>query len=249
MPANVIAFTVSGLRQKYLREALDSWGQARGIGDWHLLFALEPCRANFPVAEFTQWAKRTFASAEVVVADQRLGCLKNTRRAMRLAFAAGAEFAILAEEDLLVSQDVLEYFSWARDTYAADEKVAVICGHSLRTAGGGPDVVVRSCWFNPLVWGTWKDRWEDFINPRWGPFEGNMESWDNNLRMQVNSAGRESIFPAYSRSLHIGQTSTLTGTPLSEYFYKGALSSSFSQDRPPQAYREVPFASVPGLVV
>jgi len=249
VPAKVIAFTVSGQRQKYLREALDSWGQVRGIQDWHLLFALEPCRLNFPVAEFTHWAHRSFASAEVSVADQRLGCLRNTRRAMRLAFAAGAEFAVLAEEDLLVSQDVLEYFGWAREAYGSDEKVAVVCAHSLRTAGGGPADVVRSSWFNPLVWGTWKDRWEDFINPTWGPFESNLESWDNNLRMQVNSSGREAVFPVYSRSLHIGQTSTLTGTPLSEYFYRGALSSTFTEARPPQAYREIPFASVPGLFV
>ena len=249
MPDQVIAFTVSGLRQKYLREALDSWSQARGIGDWHLLFALEPCRVNFPIAEFTQWAHRSFASAEVVVADTRLGCLRNTRRAMSLAFAAGAEFAVLAEEDLLVSTDVLEYFGHCRDTYSAQENVTVVCGHSLRAETGGPADVVRSSWFNPLVWGTWKDRWEGFIDPSWGPFQGNMESWDNNLRVQVSSAGREAVFPVQSRSLHIGQASTLTGMPLSEYFYKGALSSSFRQERPPQDYREVPFAAVPGLVV
>ena len=195
MPSQVIAFTVSGLRQKYLREALGTWGRARGIEDWHLLFSLEPCRTTFPVAEFTQWAKRVFASAEVAVADSRLGCLRNTRQAMRLAFASGAEFAILAEEDLLVSTDVLEYFTWARDTYGGQEKVTTVCAHSLRTERGGPADVVRSSWFNPLVWGTWKDRWEDFIDPAWGPFDGNSESWDNNLRMQVHSAGRESRLP------------------------------------------------------
>ena len=124
MPANSCLLTSSrspspGCRQKYLRQALGTWRRARGIGDWHLLFSLEPCRLNFPVAEFTQWAKRVFASSEVSVNDQRLGCLRNTRRAMRLAFASGAAFAMLAEEDILVSEDVLEYFSWARDTYAA----------------------------------------------------------------------------------------------------------------------------------
>lgn len=249
MPSQVIAFTVSGLRQKYLRAALGTWGRARGIGDWHLLFALEPCRHAFPIAEFTWWVKRSFASAEVVVADSQLGCLKNTRRAMRLAFARGAEFAILAEEDCQVSTDVLEYFSWARDTYAADEKVTTVCAHSLRTDAGGEDEVVRNYWFNPIVWGTWKDRWEDFIDPGWGAWEGNAESWDNNLRVQVNVAGRESIFPVRSRSLHTGQTSTLTPGLLAEYFYKGALSSSFTADREPQAYREIPFSRKLGLLV
>jgi hypothetical protein len=249
VPSQVIAFTVSGLRQKYLREALGTWGRARGIGDWHLLFALEPCRTTFPVAEFTQWANRVFASAEVVVADQHLGCLKNTRRAMRLAFAAGAEFAILAEEDILVSDDVLEYFTWARDVHASEAQVTTVCAHSLRTEAGGPADVVRTSWFNPIIWGTWKDRWKDFIDPVWGPWEGNHQSWDNNLRMQIRSADRQTIYPVYSRSLHIGQTSTLTPGLLSEYFYKGALSSTFSEHREPQQYREVPFSAKLGLLV
>jgi hypothetical protein len=250
VPSQVIAFTVSGLRQKYLREALGTWGRARGIGDWHLIFALEPCRPGvFPVAEFTQWTRRVFASAEVVVADSHLGCLRNTRRAMRLAFAAGAEFAVLAEEDVLVSDDVLEYFSWARDAYAGEEQVTAVCAHSLRTEAGGPADVVRTSWFNPIVWGTWKDRWEDFIDPGWGASDGNHQSWDNNLRFQIADAGRHTIYPVYSRSLHIGQASTLTPGLLAEYFYKGALSSSFAAHREPCDYREIPFSSKLGLLV
>jgi hypothetical protein len=185
----------------------------------------------------------------VAVADQHLGCLRNTRRAMRLAFASGAEFAICAEEDLLVSTDVLEYVSWARAAYGNEEKMTAVCAHSLRTEHGGTADVVRSTWFNPLVWGTWKDRWEDFIDPGWGPLDGNSESWDNNLRVQVNTAGRESVFPVRSRSLHIGQTSSITPGLLSEYFYRGALSSSFTEDRPPQQYREIPFSAKLGLLV
>ena len=249
MPSQVIAFTVSGLREKYLRETLSSWGRVRGVQDWHLVFALEPCRHAFPVAEFAQWVRRCFASAEVVVADSQLGCLRNTRRAMRLSFDRGAEFAILAEEDIRVSDDVLEYFTWARDTYAAEEQVTAVCAHSLRTeAGGDADVVLRE-WFNPIVWGTWKDRWDTFIEPGWGAYEGNAESWDNNLRVQVALAGRQSVFPVRSRSLHTGQTSTLTRAPLSEYFYQQALSSSFTAHREPCSYAEIPFSRKLGLLV
>lgn len=253
MPEQVIAFTVSGLREKYLRAALGSWGRARGVQDWHLLFSLEPCQRSFPVADFTWWVKRNFASAEVVVADRHLGCLANTRQAMRLAFDRGAEFAVCAEEDLLVSTDVLEYLGWARDTYRADCDVATVCAHSLRTDHGGDGEVVRSAWFNPLVWGTWKDRWDGFIEPGWGPYlgntEGNTESWDNNLRVQMNAAGRQGIFPVRSRSLHIGQTSTLMPGLLADYFYRGSLSSSFVPDREPQAFREIPFSKKLGLLV
>jgi hypothetical protein len=249
MPGQVIAFTVSGLREKYLREALGSWGRARGVQDWHLLFSLEPCQRSFPVADFTWWVKRVFASAEVVVADRHLGCLANTRQAMRLAFARGAEFAVCAEEDLLVSTDVLEYIGWVRDAYAADRGVATVCAHSLCTDHGGQGDVVRASWFNPLVWGTWRDRWESFIDPGWGGYEGNAEGWDNNLRVQVNMAGRQGIFPVRSRSLHIGKASTLMPGLLAEHFYKCALSTSFVPDREPQDYREIPFSKKLGLLV
>jgi hypothetical protein len=249
VPSQVIAFTVSGLRQKYLREVLGTWGRARGVGDWHLLFALEPCHRTFPVAEFTQWAGRSFASAEVRIADEHHGCLRNTRRAMRLAFASGAEFAICAEEDCKVSEDVLEYFTWARGAYAADEKVTAVCAHSLRTEAGGEADAVLGDWFNPIVWGTWQDRWKGFIDPGWGPHQGNEESWDNNLRVQIREAGRRSVFPVRSRSQHIGEVSTQHRYDLAAYFYRGALSSSFAGHREPCDYREIPFTEDLGLLV
>src|SRR6185437_10605015 len=157
----------------------------------------------------TQWVSRCFASAEVVVADSRLGCLRNTRRALDLAFAAGAEFAVLAEEDVRVSDDVLEYFAWARDAYAADSEVMTVCAHAKKTDGGTDADVVRAGWFNPVIWGTWKDRWEGYIARDWGYCEGNTESWDHYLRMRIKTDGKASIYPVRSRSLHIGQVSTL----------------------------------------
>lgn len=249
MPSQVIAFTVSGLREKYLRESLSSWGRARGVQDWHFLFSLEPCRHTFPVTEFTQWVHRVFDSAEVEVNDTRLGCLANTRQALRLAFGCGAEFVIVAEEDVRVSDDVLEYFTWARDTYAADEQVVTVCAHAKRTERGGPEQVVRTGWFNPVIWGTWRDRWEQFIAPGWGPYEGNDQAWDHNLRMQIKEAGRCSIYPVRSRSFHIGQTSTLIPGQLSELFYPVSVSESFAEHRESQVYEEVPFTSDLGLLV
>ena len=249
MPSGVIAFTVSGQRERYLRESLGSWGKARGLRDWHLLFSLEPCRKTFPVGDFTQWAHRVFGSAEVVVSDTPLGCLRNTRRAMELAFGRGAEFAILAEEDVLVSDDVLEYMTWARDSYAADGEIVTVCGHAKSAARGGDHEVVRTGWFNPVIWGTWKDRWESFIKPGWGGFEGNDQAWDHNLRMQIHDAGRCSLYPVRSRSFHIGQISTNHSGQLAEFFYPASVSETFGAHREPQDYAEIPFTRKLGLLV
>jgi hypothetical protein len=249
VPSGVIAFTVSGQREKYLRQVLGSWGRVRGIDSWHLLFCVEP-GYQFPVPEFTAWVQRVFASAEVMVNPERLGCLRNTRHAMREAFGRGAEFAILAEEDCKVSDDVLEYFAWARDAYAADENVTAVCAHSLRTEAGSDDEVVLGDWFNPIVWGTWKDRWESFIEPGWGFYPGNEESWDNNLRVQIRDAGRRSVFPVRSRSVHIGEVSTQHRYDLAAYFYRTALSSSFAASRESRAeFTEIPFSRKLGLWV
>lgn len=249
MPSQVIVFTVSGMREKYLRESLRSWGQVRGIGDWHLVFCLEPCRQVFPVTEFTHWVNRCFASAEVLVNDTRLGCLRNTRRAMRAAFARGAEFAVCAEEDVLVSDDVGEYFTWARDAYAADGQAAAVCAHAKSASRGGEHDVVRAGWFNPVIWGTWRDRWEQFIDPGWGYCEGNTESWDHHLRLRIGEAGKVSIYPVRSRSLHIGQVSTLTPGTLAEWFYQVSVSESFAAHREPGQFAEIPFSRKLGLLV
>jgi hypothetical protein len=250
VPSQVIAFTVSGLREKYLRQALASWGRARGIGDWHLLFCLEPCRRVFPVTEFTQWVSRAFASAEVHVNSEWLRCAGNTRQAMSMAFARGAGFAILAEEDVLVSTDVLEYFSWARDAYADDRQVLTVCAHAKQAEGGGAETdVVRSGWFNPVIWGTWRDRWHDSVGPGWGLLGGALESWDANLRRQIVEAGQVSIFPVRSRSLHIGEVSSQTPGDLAGYFYRQYLSSCFDSERASQSYREIPFTEDLGLLV
>ena len=40
------------------------------------------------------------------------------------------EFLILGEEDLVVSSDALEYFTWARQEFARDERVLAVCSHS-----------------------------------------------------------------------------------------------------------------------
>jgi len=63
------------------------------------------------VGEFKAFLQRSFRSTEVIVNDVRKGCFANTRDTMRRAFAGGATFAILAEEDLVVADDLLEYFT------------------------------------------------------------------------------------------------------------------------------------------
>lgn len=238
-----VAFTVSCQRQRYLRRALESWARVRGVQDVHLLFSLEPPGA-FPVPEFQHWACERFAHVTVEVSPRLLGCSANTRHSMARAFELGADFAVLAEEDMLVSTDILEYFAWAEGQYRCDGRVRVVCGHALKCAPSiSPGLVTLVPWFNPLGWGTWRDRWPG-LSAEW-----DSGGWDHALRMRVVKDGWLSVFPVRSRTLHIGEVSTVAGHALSQYFYAGSISSCFIPDCAPQEYQEHPRSPELELVV
>lgn len=252
MAGVVVAFTVSGLREKYLRRALDSWAAVRGIREAQLVFCVEPA-PSFHFGEFTNWAMSTFREPLVYQNADQLGCLRNTRQAFGSAFAIGARLAVMAEEDLVVSADVLEYLTWAMETYEQDQEIAAVCAHARESKSRDEEAVTRVPWFNPLVCGTWKDRWENLIEPSWGAWEEGVDgnqAWDNNLRIVLRQAGRSCVFPAVSRVLHVGETSTIYGSVVvGDYMYAQSVSTCFKPDHHPSAFREVPFAEVPGLLV
>ncbi len=251
MPEVVVAFTVSGQREKYLKRALDSWTQVRGIETAGLVFCVEPV-PTFPVRDFTIWASRTFPGSHVSVNPDVYGCLKNTKRAFDAAFGMGARLGVMAEEDLVVSADVLEYLTWAMAEYEHDQDVAAVCCHAKESQSTDASLAVKVPWFNPLVCGTWKDRWEGLWRPSWKPWEGGLnenQAWDNNLRIVLSHYAKHSIFPGVSRVMHIGEISTIYTPSIAEFMYQASVSGCFAASHPPAEFREVPFEAVPGLLV
>lgn len=251
MPEICVAFTVSGQREEYLKRALDSWARVRGVGQAGLVFCVEPV-STFPVRPFTEWTSRTFPGSQVLVNPEVYGCLKNTKQAFDAAFHMGARLAVMAEEDLVVAADILEYLSWATAAYESDPEVAAVCCHVKESKGTDPGQVVKVPWFNPLVCGTWKDRWQQYLRPAWKPWEGGLngnQAWDNNLRIVLGQQQKKSVFPALSRVIHVGEISTIYAPSIAEFMYSASISSCFAPDRAPVQFREVPFTEVPGLLV
>ena len=221
-----------------------------------LLFMVEPSRA-FPVAEFTRWAEDSFPCPVKAVANaERLQVLANTREAFSSAFGLGASFAVLAEEDIVVSTDTLEYLAWAEQEYRDDQDVVMACAHVKESQGAEPWQVTRAPWFSPLICGTWPDRWEDFILPGWGGLPDNgrgvraEQAWDVNLRGRVRQAGRQCVFPAMSRALHVGEYSTWLTPMLSSALLRDSESTCFSPEYARQPYyAEVGFNDIPRIIV
>ena len=126
----IIAFTVWN-RPDYLRETLASWEKVRGIGYARLLFCCEPgCPESVQVCEEVAFAPRA-----VIVNPQRYGVLGNPWNALDTGFRED-EIVILAEEDMIVSPDVLEYFTWAQ-RYRYDPKVLGVTTYQHHERSGG----------------------------------------------------------------------------------------------------------------
>lgn len=251
MPEIVIAFTVSGQREKYLKKALESWSKVHGIASAQLIFCVEPAPA-FPLSDFTSWTAKAFPGSVVVANPSVFGIVKNTKQAFESAFYLGARLAVLAEEDLVVSADVLSYLHWAMVEYERDQSVAAICAHVKESQLKDPSLACRVPWFNPLVCATWKDRWESLMAPGWKAWQDGVPdntAWDHNLRQLLGAAAKTCVFPVQSRVLHIGEISTTYGASLSEYMYRDSVSGCFAPDHPSGAYREVAYTEVPGFVV
>lgn len=246
-----VAFTVSCMRQKYLRAAIDSWASARGSEHARFVFCLEPTPTSFSLAEFTQYVEHRFPGRALVYRNTRkLGCPANTRQAIGVATALSEEgFGAVAEEDLEVADDTLEYLAWARDCYREDPQVVVVCAHARSSRVADPAAVVRASWFNPLVWATWKPEWDGFLSREWGTLPGNDLAWDANMQQRVRDAGKLAVFPARSRVVHRGETSTLTPLPLSEYYFRHFMSDCYAPHYPPQRYHEIAFPDAPGALV
>lgn len=220
-------------RPEYLAETIGSWNQVSNILDWDVSYLLEPSSAQEKMIE--KFNGLECKSMLGVVNDHRLGVLRNPYAAMSSVFDAGNDFAVLAEDDIIVSSDILEYFEWASVYYENNPEILGVLAFSRLPEGYSEDanVVWKTEVFCPLVWGTWKDRWENLIKPNWdldyssGNPDGSEAGWDwNMLRLAVNNK-MKFVFPEYSRSNHIGR---FGGVHTSEFSFPDSQAATFTLD-------------------
>jgi hypothetical protein len=167
---------------------------------------------------------------------RRLGVLVNPVEAggRQLRADPGISFLVMAEEDVLVSDDVLGFMSWANRYLAPMSRVVCACADSRAPAGADPAEVVLGRSFCSLVWGTWRDRWFDVIEPTWDR-DYSRGGWDCNLRNNVLSERRLlAAWPAASRSRHIGE---LQGVHARWWNFNDWYAPTFAEHRGVLAYR------------
>ena len=142
---NVAVVATAKSRPHYLREILSSWQKARGITDVHsftLALGYDEGQFMSQLSAYDAFRSETGLGlrARVKIDSAAARASRGMGRAIGEAAVhvladPAVEFLVFGEEDIIVSSDVLEYFAWARETFAAAERVLCVLAHSAGGAG------------------------------------------------------------------------------------------------------------------
>jgi hypothetical protein len=228
----VIVFTAFN-RPNYMYEVLNHWSDVRGISDTILDFHVEP---NCPEMQQTCQEAGEFAETVLHVNESHQGVQRNPFNAINCGFTHGSapdDFVILAEDDFIVSTDILEWFAWARQEFYDDPRVLCVSA-TQHESHGGLDQSLFVPWFPGWVWGTWRDRWENLIAPDW-TFNYEHNGWDWRLtNYWCGEKGMVCVSPALSRSQHIGECHGVHTIPGD--WFRDQQSKCFVPEVPSQVY-------------
>lgn len=178
-------------RPEYLLETLRSWREVDFTG-WDFMLRLEPSYQTeeqvsiFHQTPFLIPPRKT----SLVLNGDKYGVLLHPFVAFQEAFTTGYDFVVRAEDDLLVSRDILQFFDYAAESFQSVSEVASV--HAYSPVAGDRFEIRPSTAFNPLVWGTWADRWAEYIGPTWDKdystnngTPGVHAGWDWNLNERI----------------------------------------------------------------
>lgn len=196
-------------RPEFLKPVVESWAKVRVPKGWDLFLVLEPSNRLQELLD----ASSSMVFTDIFVNDRILGAPENPYRWMeRLLnddeFPYG--YVVQADDDLLVSEDILEFHDWASRAYRNDPHVLTVCPF---THENGEEAAVKLLpGFKSWVWGTWRDRWIEHIGPTWdhnyethNGTPGVEAGWDWNINTRlIPRLEAVSVFPRSSRVQNIG---------------------------------------------
>jgi hypothetical protein len=258
--ADVALVCTAWRRPDYLERTLASWTRVRGVGKLGgLVFALGPSEAEEKQRDIIDLASRALGldHKTVIRPDSPAAAASpGMHRALGEALTwvrdnLNPAAVICAEEDIVVSDDVLEYMTWALSRFEEDPLVAAVCAHDV--GGQGWDIpgigqqgifaaqadAALCDYFNPWVWATWTGRKLGWLLEAWdwdatsGPVAW-QRGYDWQIRRRIHDAGLLSVVPSASRSQNIGRDGGYYARP---DLFDQTQAASFRKHRDPVTYQ------------
>lgn len=224
-------------RPNYFQLAVDSWNQVRGIEDCDVALHLEPSDVRTEDKMLDAFYSLRAKSHTLVLNNSRYGVLVNPWKALDAGFKR-ADNVILAEDDVIVSSDILEFMLFGLAITPAHPDLMGVCAFSRE--GGPEDVYEVRRTFSPLIWGTTKEVWTNYLRDTWdkdyssGNPDGSQAGWDWNINRILAAQDKYFVYPLASRSDHIGE---FGGTHMVPELFDESRGVDFKLNREPMNYR------------
>ena len=230
MRDKAIVFTAYN-RIDYLEQTIDAWSKVDNLYKFDIYFSVEPSdKIDVIKSMLKKFGDKVYSNVHVKYNEELYGCAKNTWKSLNYLFNR-YDFVILAEDDIVPSQDIADYFIYLEEKYRDIDEVAIISA-SNRAGENKPTQVVRTPGFPGLIWGTWSKYWKNYFRDTWdfgyttGTPETPQSGWDWNLTLRIMPKNNLwCIYPVASRSQHIG----INGLHCNEEIFDETTSPSFKE--------------------
>lgn len=197
-------------RPHYLEKVLESWQHVRHFQEWPLHVFVEPSEEMPQIIGMLE--SLDHPNMHIHINPTIYGVLHNPWVGFETLFREEHfEFVVRVEDDLLVSDDILEFFAFQAEKWEQRENVYAVLGFT--NENGDDDAYRLVPNFSPLIWGTWWYIWQDKIGPSWdhdystyNHTPGHQAGWDWNLNTRIYPAdGALSVAPTSTRVKDIGE--------------------------------------------
>jgi len=237
----VLAFTACD-RPHFLSESLASWEKTNLSLVTSVQFFIEPTdkldaihsvidifESNCPVPVIRH------------VNPEKYGVLRNPWELFHNLFDKQlATAVVMAEDDFLVSPDILRLFEHTRKH--AQPKTLAICAKNVgESADENPATFTYDKDFSGNIWMTWAEKWRAYLKTGWdmdyssGTADGTSSGFDWNIGLRVMPKnGLRCLVPTASRSWHVGSIGVHTTSDT----YNGTTTWNFVREPYLGAYSE-----------
>lgn len=175
------------------KKCIEYLSNCRDIDSYNVFFFVEPCEC-----EVLDIIKKCNLNKFIFVNDTLKGLWKNKLQAVNFAMN-NSEYAIILEDDVLLSKDALIYFDWANRYFFENKEIATVTAYNMLDGEYHSSLynqVQKRQWYNSTAWAIWKNRYE-LVNQWTGE--------DKDLMKKLHlSQNMHEVFPLLSRAQNIG---------------------------------------------